>query len=68
MPTESASPTDSTREQAAEFKRHTVNAEKILLPPQPLARVATILRSHKERLDGLGCPDGLRGAAIPIEV
>lgn len=53
--------------QAAEFKRHTVNAEKILLPLKPLARVAVILRSHNERLDGLGYPDGLKGDAIPIE-
>jgi response regulator RpfG family c-di-GMP phosphodiesterase len=53
--------------QAAEFKRHTVNAEKILLPLKPLARVAVILRSHNERLDGLGYPDGLKGDAIPLE-
>ena len=56
-----------TAEQAAEFKRHTVNAERILLPLKPLARVAAILRSHNERLDGLGYPDGLKGDAIPIE-
>ena len=56
-----------TAEQAAEFKRHTVNAERILLPLKPLGRVAVILRSHNERLDGLGYPDGLQGEAIPIE-
>jgi response regulator RpfG family c-di-GMP phosphodiesterase len=56
-----------TAEQAAEFKRHTLAAERILLPLKPLARVAAILRSHNERLDGLGYPDGLKGAAIPIE-
>lgn len=53
--------------QAAEFKRHTVNAERILLPLKPLARVASILRSHNERLDGGGYPDGLKGDAIPLE-
>jgi response regulator RpfG family c-di-GMP phosphodiesterase len=56
-----------TSEQAAEFKRHTLNAERILLPLKPLARVAAILRSHNERLDGLGYPDGLQGDAIPVE-
>jgi response regulator RpfG family c-di-GMP phosphodiesterase len=56
-----------TPEQAVEFKRHTLNAERILLPLKPLARVAAILRSHNERLDGLGYPDGLKGDAIPIE-
>jgi response regulator RpfG family c-di-GMP phosphodiesterase len=54
-------------EQAAEFKRHTINAENILLPLKPLARVAAILRSHNERLDGSGYPDGLQGDAIPLE-
>jgi response regulator RpfG family c-di-GMP phosphodiesterase len=53
--------------QAAEFKRHTLNAERILLPLKPLARVAAILRSHNERLDGMGYPDGLAAEAIPIE-
>lgn len=56
-----------TAKQYAEFKRHTVNAENILLPLKPLARVAAILRSHNERLDGLGYPDGLQGDAIPVE-
>lgn len=58
---------DMTDEEAAEFKRHTVTAERILLPLKPLARVATILRSHNERLDGHGYPDGLKGDSIPLE-
>ena len=37
----------------------------------PLARespdVLRIVRSHHERLDGRGFPDGLRGEKIPIE-
>jgi response regulator RpfG family c-di-GMP phosphodiesterase len=56
-----------TDEQIAEFKRHTVHAETILLPLKPLAPVAAILRAHNERLDGQGYPDGLSGDAIPIE-
>jgi len=56
-----------TDEQAAEFKRHTVHAERILLPLKPMAPVAAILRAHNERLDGQGYPDGLSGDAISIE-
>jgi len=56
-----------TDEQAAKFKRHTVHAERILLPLKPMARVAAILRAHNERLDGQGYPDGLSGDAISIE-
>jgi response regulator RpfG family c-di-GMP phosphodiesterase len=56
-----------TDEQAAEFKRHTVHAERMLLPLKPLAAVAAILRAHNERLDGTGYPDGLAGDAIPLE-
>ena len=56
-----------TAEQAAEFRQHTINAEKILLPLKPLGPVAAILRAHNERLDGQGYPDGLKGDAIPIE-
>jgi hypothetical protein len=33
-----------TNEQALEFKQHTLNAERILLPLKPLARVAAILQ------------------------
>jgi len=47
---------------------HTLLGEKILAP---LARerpvVLRIARSHHERLDGDGFPDGLHGEAIPIE-
>jgi response regulator RpfG family c-di-GMP phosphodiesterase len=56
-----------TAEQAHVFKQHTLNAERILLPLKPLNRVAAILRSHNERLDGSGYPDGLAGDEIPIE-
>jgi response regulator RpfG family c-di-GMP phosphodiesterase len=38
-----------TDEQAAEFKRHTVHAETILLPLKPLAPVAAILRWRATR-------------------
>jgi putative nucleotidyltransferase with HDIG domain len=55
----------------AEFehvKEHTALGEKILSPflsESPM--VLRIVRSHHERLDGRGFPDGLRGEKIPIE-
>jgi len=50
-----------------EIKKHVTEGEEIL---QPLRRenplVLQIVRSHHERLDGSGFPDGLRGDAIPM--
>ena len=50
-----------------EIKRHVTEGEDIL---EPLRRenplVLQIVRSHHERLDGSGFPDGLRGEAIPL--
>ena len=50
-----------------EIKKHVIEGEDIL---EPLRRdnplVLQIVRSHHERLDGTGFPDGLRGEAIPI--
>ena len=50
-----------------EIKRHVTEGEDIL---EPLRRdsplVLQIVRSHHERLDGSGFPDGLKGDAIPL--
>ncbi|MGQ0703406.1 MAG: HD-GYP domain-containing protein [Gemmatimonadales bacterium] len=50
-----------------EMKRHVLEGEEIL---EPLRRdhplVLQIVRSHHERLDGSGFPDGLTNGAIPI--
>ncbi len=57
--------TDDERHQISE---HPVLGERMLAP---LARespaVLRIVRSHHERLDGSGFPDGLRGDDIPLE-
>ena len=50
------------------IKLHTVLGERILRPflaEQPAA--LRIVRSHHERVDGTGFPDGLSGTALPIE-
>jgi putative nucleotidyltransferase with HDIG domain len=50
-----------------EMKQHVIEGEEIL---EPLRRdhplVLQIVRSHHERVDGSGFPDGLRGHAIPM--
>jgi putative nucleotidyltransferase with HDIG domain len=48
---------------------HTVIGEKILTPLlRDRPRVLQIVRSHHERIDGSGLPDGLQGDAIPLAV
>lgn len=47
--------------------RHSVDSERIFLKLFPNRRVARIVRSHHERWDGRGYPDGLAGAEIPLE-
>ena len=53
---------------SAEFeqiKRHVIVGSQILAPLPHLGPVAAFVRSHHERWDGQGYPDGLRGEAIP---
>ena len=46
---------------------HTVIGERILTPLlESRPRVLRIVRSHHERVDGRGTPDGLQGDAIPM--
>src|SRR5207245_2414069 len=48
---------------------HPVTGARILGPLMRDAPVAlAIVRSHHERLDGKGFPDGLKGDEIPLEV
>jgi cyclic di-GMP phosphodiesterase len=57
-----------SREEFEHVKLHTSLGERILAPF--LAESPTVLRivrSHHERIDGSGFPDGLRGDEIPIE-
>ncbi len=47
-------------------RQHPVLGERILRPIIRNRRVLSAIRSHHERFDGLGYPDGLQGAHIPI--
>lgn len=48
------------------MKRHTVIGEKLCGELRSLAAVRPIVRSHHERCNGSGYPDGLRGEEIPL--
>lgn len=53
-------------DELALYRRHTLNGEAALLPLGQLQRVAHIVRSHHERIDGKGYPDGLSGEEVPL--
>ncbi len=48
------------------IKQHPIKAVEILSPIKGLEPVIPIIRSHHERIDGRGYPDGLKGEEIPI--
>ena len=48
------------------IERHPVDGAAMLAPYPHLAEVAAVVRSHHERPDGRGYPDGLTGAEIPL--
>ena len=48
------------------MRSHTVKGEEICRPMKSLAPVLPIIRSHHERWDGSGYPDGLMGEDVPL--
>jgi putative nucleotidyltransferase with HDIG domain len=54
-----------TPEEFEQIKRHVVLGYQILAPLPHLGHVGAFVRSHHERWDGGGYPDGLTGDAIP---
>jgi putative two-component system response regulator len=48
------------------MRLHTIRGEEICRPMKTLAPVLPIIRSHHERWDGSGYPDGLAGEDIPL--
>jgi response regulator RpfG family c-di-GMP phosphodiesterase len=49
-------------------ERHPILGEEVLKGLSPLRAILPIVRSHHERLDGGGYPDGLRADQLPLEV
>jgi response regulator RpfG family c-di-GMP phosphodiesterase len=54
-----------TEEEFDVVKQHPVIGERILAPIIRNPNILAAIRSHHERLDGRGYPDGLSGQAIP---
>lgn len=48
------------------MQQHTVIGDRVCAELRSLRKVRAIVRSHHERLDGSGYPDGLRGDQIPL--
>lgn len=55
-----------TEDEYTLIKSHTIIGERLCGELRSLSRVRAIVRSHHERLDGSGYPDGLAGDAIPL--
>jgi putative two-component system response regulator len=61
-------PGSLTADEFRQISEHPALGERMLMPlAQESPDVLRIVRSHHERLDGRGFPDGLRGERIPIE-
>lgn len=61
-----ASFADLTKEEIFIVRQHPVFAQNIMENAEELALPAQIVRSHLERLDGGGFPDGLKDEQIPL--
>lgn len=53
-------------EEWAAIRGHPAEGARLLAPFVPSADVLAIIRSHHERWDGAGYPDGLRAEQIPL--
>jgi len=57
-----------TDDEMAVIRTHPAIGERLMLSEPELAPAASFVRSHHERYDGRGYPDGLVGDQIPMEV
>jgi putative two-component system response regulator len=55
-----------TEEEWVVMRSHTIKGEEICRPMKSLALVLPIIRSHHERWDGTGYPDGRSGEDVPL--
>lgn len=55
-----------TPEERAEVVKHPALGQAALMALEQLKEAARLIRSHHERFDGMGYPDGLIGLAIPL--
>ncbi len=59
-------PARLTPEETAHVREHVVIGDQIVAAIKPFARLRPGVRSHHERYDGQGYPDGLAGEQIPL--
>jgi HD-GYP domain-containing protein (c-di-GMP phosphodiesterase class II) len=55
-----------SEDEKAIFQEHCTIGERIIRPLKPSREALALVRSHHERWDGRGYPDGLAGEAIPL--
>lgn len=55
-----------TGEELGQYRKHPVKGEQSVMALEELRGAARIVRSHHERFDGQGYPDGLMGDSIPL--
>ena len=55
-----------TGEEYDQIKQHTLMGAIILKPIESLGKVAQVVQSHHEHIDGKGYPGGLKGEQIPL--
>ena len=55
-----------TPEERKIMEQHTIMGERICAPLRSFRHVLPIIRSHHEKWDGSGYPDGLKGEQIPL--
>jgi putative nucleotidyltransferase with HDIG domain len=55
-----------TLEERRQMEQHSEIGERILRNVDDYSEIADIVRSHHERIDGMGYPDGLPGDNIPL--
>jgi putative nucleotidyltransferase with HDIG domain len=55
-----------TLEERRQMEQHSEIGERILRNVDDYSEIADVVRSHHERIDGMGYPDGIHGDAIPL--
>jgi len=55
-----------TPEERKIMEQHTIAGERICAPLRSFRHVLPIIRSHHEKQDGSGYPDGLKGEQVPL--
>ncbi|HEX3237757.1 MAG TPA: HD-GYP domain-containing protein [Gaiellaceae bacterium] len=55
-----------TLEERRQMEKHSEIGERILRNVDDYSQIADVVRSHHERIDGMGYPDGIHGDKIPL--